>query len=196
VRPRWLFAVGLGICAFAALGWWLWLRAPGSPVRPASESMRAGSPTPSAPPPEPWSAPPLRAKTAKQPELQGPRVAPASSGDLGVYAERPMSAVPHQVARAWGLTGDPQQLGLVGAFVVVKPGISNEELAKLCRDIQAYHRNAKVLGVRVFDSEEAANYDRSTDGGGLAAQHLVARVGRDASLGVDTCVVRGEVVKP
>jgi len=197
VRTRWRFSLGLGISAFAAFGGWLWLRELGTAIPPAPESPRADAPTPSLQAPEPRAALPPDATPATQPELRGaPARNPASSGDLDVYAQRPMSSVAHQVARAWGLTDDPQQLGFVGAFVVVKPGISNAELAKLCRDIEAYHRNARALGVRVFDSEDAASYDRSSDGGAFAAQHLVARVGRDASLGVDTCVVRGEPVKP
>ena len=107
-----------------------------------------------------------------------------------------MSSVPHRVARAWGMTGDSQPLGLVGAYLVVSPETSDAELTNLCRDILNYHREAKVLGVRILDSEGAATPQRDGYGGELAEQHLVARVSRDRSLGVETCLVRGEVVKP
>ena len=107
-----------------------------------------------------------------------------------------MSAVPHRVIRGWGAGEDSGQLGLVGAYVIVEPGISDEQLIQLSRDIREYHRDAKALSVRILDSEEAATYDRHIDGGALKNQHQVATVTRDKTLGVDSIYVRGELVKP
>jgi hypothetical protein len=136
-------------------------------------------------------------RAEEAPEAHGdPEPAPAPTADLALYAKRPMSAVPHRVIRGWGASGDRSQLGLVGAYVIVEPGISDEQLAKLCRDIQEYHRDAKALSVRILDSEEAATYDRHIDGGALKNEHQVATVTRDPALGVDAVHVRGELVEP
>jgi hypothetical protein len=121
---------------------------------------------------------------------------PARTADLLLYARRPMSAVPHRVIRAWGASDDPSHLGLVGVYVIVEPGISDERLIQLCRDIQKYHRDANALSVRILDSEEAATYDRHVDGGALKNQHQVATVSRDPKLGLDEFRVHGELVKP
>ena len=107
-----------------------------------------------------------------------------------------MSAVPHRVVRGWGASEEHSELGLVGAYVIVEPGISNEQLTRLSRDIQKYHRDAKALSVRILDSEEAATYDRHIDGGALGEQHEIATVTRDPAIGVNRILVRGKVVGP
>ncbi len=196
MRPRPSYFVAAGLVAASVLAWWLWPREGGS-------LRRAGEP----PPPPAMQRTPRaghsesktvapRAASPAQPEAEGD-VEGAPTGDLSLYAERPMSSVPHHVARAWGMTGDSQPLGLVGAYLVVSPEISEAELTNLCRDILHYHRDAKVLAVRILDSPDgAATSERDAYGGGLAEQHLVARVSRDRSAGIETCLVRGEVVKP
>ncbi len=107
-----------------------------------------------------------------------------------------MSPVPHQVVRGWGARGAGAISGVVGAFVVVDPEIGDEKLAELARDIRAYHSDANALSVRILDSERAATYDRHSDGGALAAAHLVGLVNRNERLGTDTVEIRGRVLEP
>jgi hypothetical protein len=120
----------------------------------------------------------------------GPR-----TGDLAIYDRKPMSAVPHRVSRAWGLSDDPGQRKLIGAYLIVEPGISDAELMKLGRDLIDYHRDAKILAVRVYDSEQAASYDRETDGGKLADDHLVARIVNDSVRKQRGMYIRGRWVE-
>ena len=107
-----------------------------------------------------------------------------------------MSDVPHRVVTAWGATGDDARLGLVGAFVIVAPGISDAKLTRLAQDIRRYHRSAASVSVQILDSEQAATYDQHVDGGALKERHLVARINLDPSLGVDEIHVRGKRVTP
>jgi hypothetical protein len=206
-----LFVVGL--LAIGLIAWGLWPLAQErlQPASPASQPLRADESAPAAamprtPPAEPPAAEPSAAvdvapvdeKRAEAPDPHGDEHAPAPSGDLEHYAKRPMSAVPHRVVRGWGASEENSQLGLVGAYVVVEPGISDAQLTQLCKDIQRYHRDAKVLSVRILDSEEAATYDRHIDGGALANRHQVASVKRDPTLGVKDgeILVRNKLVKP
>ena len=207
MRSRLPLFVAAGLFAVIVLAWWLWPREREwlRHASPASESLRAGEPTPAAamhqmPPAEP-SQPvdvaPMDDRVAEASEAHADREhAPAATGDLVLYAKRPMSALPHRVIRAWGASDDRSHLGLVGAYLIVEPGISDEQLVELCRDIQAYHRDANALSVRILDSEEAATYDRHIDGGAFKNQHQLATVTRDLTLGVDAIHVRGELVKP
>jgi hypothetical protein len=116
--------------------------------------------------------------------------------DLLLYEREPMSRVPHQVVRGWGASEDRQQAGRVGAYVVVDPSISDQELIQLARDIRDYHGGANAISVRILDSEEAATYDYHEDGGERRDQHLVGRVQRDTALGVDVIQVRGDAIEP
>jgi len=207
MRSRRPLLLAAGLFAGIALAWWHWPRERESiqPASPVPESLPAGEPTAAAamqqtPPAEP-SRPADAALLDEREETTSeahddPEHAPAATGDLELYARRPMSAVPHRVIRAWGAGEDRGQLGLVGAYVIVEPGLSDEQLTQLCRDIQEYHRDAKALSVRILDSEEAATYDRHIDGGALKNQHQVATVTRDPKLDVDAIHVRGELVKP
>ena len=212
MRARPLLQVAAGLLAATALAWWLWphgqeLLRGANPVseRAASESLPADAPAPTAAiqgesPAEP--SPPAGVAASNDPGETTAEAhpdaehAPAETADLLQYARRPMSAVPHRVVRAWGAGKDPSQLGLVGAYVIVEPGIGDAQLIQLCRDIQRYHGDAKALSVRILDSEEAASYDLHTDGGAFKQQHQVAAVTRDAKLGVDAIYLRGELVKP
>ena len=207
MRSRRPLFVAAGLFAVIALAWWLWPREQElrGHASPAPESLRAGEPTlpaaisriPPSEPSEPVDVAPTDDRLPQAPEAHAEvEHAPAATGDLLLYAKRPMSAVPHRVIRAWGASDDRSHLGLVGAYVIVEPGISDEQLIELCRDIQEYHRDANALSVRILDSEEAATYDRHIDGGALKNQHQVATVTRDRTLGVDSIHVRGEVVKP
>lgn len=207
MRSRSPFFVAAGLFAVSVLAWWLWPREPESIRRasPASESLPEGEPTspaavhatPRAEPSQPADVAPMadREETTSEPHDDSEH-APERTADLLLYAKRPMSAVPHHVIRAWGATDDRSQLGLVGAYVIVDPEISDAQLTKLCRDIQAYHRDANALSVRIFDSEEAATYDRHIDGGALKNQRQVATVTRDSKLREDSIHVRGERVEP
>ncbi len=205
-----------GFLSIVLLGWWLW---PGAremlqPTRPASQTPRPNEPTPPAamqrrqaaerpaatpptaePSPAVEVAPLNEKKLAEAPEPHGDEHAAAPSGDLELYAERPMSTVPHRVVRGWGAASDDlSRLGLVGAYVIVEPGISDAQLTRLALDIHKYHRDAKALSVRILDSEEAATYDRHIDGGALGEQHEVATVTRDPQLDVNRILVRGKVI--
>jgi hypothetical protein len=117
------------------------------------------------------------------------------TGDLELYRERPMSAVPHEVVRGWGARRGGRIPGLVGAYVVVDPSRSDQELERLARDIRDFHYDAEALSVRILDSEEAAVYDRHGDGGALAAEHLVGRVNVNERLGVNRIEIRGRVIE-
>ena len=106
-----------------------------------------------------------------------------------------MSPVPHQVVRGWGALGAGEVPGVVGAFVIVDPEIADEQLAELARDIRAYHSDADALSVRILDSEHAARYDRHSDGGALAAAHLVGLINRNEQFGTDRVEIRGRVIE-
>ena len=189
-------AIGVAACALAALVIWLWPLPPptsSQPSGPGPEIPRSAAPEPSAAAP---AEPEAFAENQVPEASEAPEDTTPPNGDLLLYAARPLSAVPHHVVRAWGASDDRSQLGLVGAYLIVDPGISNAQLIKLCRDIQEYHRSANGLSVRILDSEAAATYDRQTDGGALESQHQVATVTRDAKLGVDAIYLRGELVKP
>ena len=157
-----------------------------------------------------WRELPRRARTpcgrrsepdyAVEPERELGSDAPAddtgSFDDLELYAQQPLSTVPHRVLKGWGAGSDAKVPGVVGVYVIVDPRISTRDLEFLARDIREYHRDADALTVRIVDSEEAATYDRHIDGGALLQRHLVATVHRNARLGVDEIQVRGVSVEP
>ena len=117
------------------------------------------------------------------------------TGDIELYQRQPMSAVPHHVVRGWGARGAGKVPGFVGAVVIVEPGISDESLTQLAKDIRRYHQDAEAVSVRVLDEERAATYDRHSDGGALIARHLVALVNINERLGMDRIKVRGQIVE-
>lgn len=121
---------------------------------------------------------------------------PLDPGDAPYYERHPMSAVPHVVVRGWGARGDSAVRGVVGVYVVVDPALSEADLERLARDIRSYHADADVLSVRILDSERAATYDRHTDGGALAAEHLVGRVTRNDRFELDQIEIRGRAIDP
>jgi hypothetical protein len=200
------FLAGAGAAlAVAGLALWLWPRAPGPapevpgtapepPERPtlAPPGVVGPSVAPEAPPAAAVPEPPPAAGHVHEPDAEAAK----PDDDLLLYEREPMSRVPHQVVRAWGATEDRQQAGRVGAYVVVDPSISDQELILLARDIRDYHRGATAVTVRILDSEEAAAYDYHEDGGVRRDQHLVGRVQRDTALGVDAIQVRGETIEP
>jgi hypothetical protein len=191
-----LLAAAAGAGALAALLWWY---APAAPLPSQSPPPSAAAvPPPTAPPPPEAAAPEPAAPSEPEepPSLEEAQEATPSSGDLLLYDEKPMSKVPHRVARGWGATGERRAAGLVGAYVVVEPSISDAQLLDLARDILAYHGGAKIVAMRVFDDEEAATYDRHVDGGVLAEKHLVARIARDPVRGVLQVYVRGKWIDP
>ena len=118
------------------------------------------------------------------------------TGDLSIYREIPMSQVPHVVVRGWGISRRSNRQGVVGAFVIVDPGIAEEDLEKLARDIREYHRKEYAVSVRILDNERAATYDRHSDGGALAQRHLVASVTRNDELDVDEIRIGERILEP
>jgi hypothetical protein len=191
-----LLAALAGACVIAGLVWWF---GPGPLVRdrPAPPTV-APAPAPVAPPSQPTPAAPLLPPAPVAAVEVEPKAAPAAAprtGDLAIYDRKPMSEVPHQVSRAWGLSDDPGQRKLIGAYLIVDSGISDAELMKLGRDLIDYHRDAKILAVRVYDSEQAASYDRERDGGKLADDHLVARIVNDSVRKQRGMYIRGKWVE-
>jgi hypothetical protein len=118
------------------------------------------------------------------------------TADLAAWlTENPLSRSPHEVARAWG--GRPgASTGPVGLHVVVSPNLRTSALEQLVRDLRGHYADADIFSAFIYDSEEAARYDRRTDGGALAKRHLVARVVRDPALGEDTIEIRGMPIEP
>ena len=207
MRSRLPLLAAAGFFAVIAFAWWRWSREhePLLQASPPSEGLSAGESTapaamhrnPPAEPSKPIGVAPMDEVVSEASEAHGDlEHVPAPTGDLHLYAERPMSPVPHRVIRAWGASDDPSHLGLVGAYVIVEPGLSDAKLIELCRDIRAYHKDANALSVRILDSEEAATYDRHIDGGLFKNQHQVATVTRDPKFGEDSIHVRGERVEP
>ena len=201
---RTAIAIGLGVAAL--LIWRLWPEghdapreaaavrtSPGLDVEPPGITAARPSPIAS----EHRTEPSVRV----EPELARPETArePGDDeaeyfefSDVEYYADRPpMSPVPHAVVRGWGARGGGRVPGIVGVYVVVDPSISNESLEELARDIRDYHYDAAALSIRIFDSEHAATYDRHSDGGALAADHLVATVNRNDRFGTARTEIRG-----
>jgi hypothetical protein len=172
--------------------------APPAPAPPAPPPPAVPAQPPPVPPPEtaplaPAPPPPApEAKKPQAPELHGHAAPEDPYGDLALYADHPMSEVAHRVVRGWGAGARSPSPGHVGAYVVVDPAIDDAALRELALDIRDYHRSAEAVAVRIVDSEEAATYDRHTDGGARLQAHLVASVRRDERLGLDEVEIRGE----
>ncbi len=172
-------------------------RTPGTSPAPAPEGTEAhGAPSaahrlrPGGEPPD-GSSEPRTSPSARE----APPTAHQPVTDLVAWLnQNPLSPHPHEIARAWG--GSPGATRPVGLYVVVRPNLPTSQLEALARDLRAAYADAGVFALQVFDSEEAATYDRHTDGGALAELHLVARVVRDEALGTDTLQIRGNVIEP
>jgi len=197
-----VIAAAVGACGVALVAWQLRPAAP----EPFRARVQADAPAEAPSAPLPGSREPAgRASAAEArsgnsavfeapaPDSDQGEVAEDPTGDLELYASRPMSAVPHRVVRAWGARGSGNPPGAVGAFVVVDPAISDAGLEALIADIRRYHVDATALSVRILDSERAASYDRHSDGGAFAAAHLVGRISRNETLGTDRVEIRGRV---
>jgi hypothetical protein len=202
MRPGRIFASLLVAGAIAA--GWLWQQA--GDRRPRDVVLRSEPaprhPGPAAASPGAHAAEPAHPQAASEAEPRAdgahapPEDAPADpTGDLAYYASYPLSDVPHRVVRGWGVGPRSRLPGVVGATLVVAPGIDRASLARLARDIREYHRSAEIVAVRVLDSLEAATYDRHADGGALLAESVVATVHRNGDLGIDVVEVRGEAIE-
>jgi len=107
------------------------------------------------------------------------------------------SDVPHEMVGAWDEAPESSTPGQRRAFVVVvKPDIGDAALEALARDLRDQNRDARVLNVRIFDSEEGARRAAWVDGGALAYRHLVAQVNVNEGLGLDVIRVRGRRIEP
>jgi len=118
------------------------------------------------------------------------------TGDLDIYRNAPMSAIPHVVARGWGMGGSSKRPGAVGAVVIVDPGISEASLEQLVRDIQAYHSREDAVSIRIMDDSHAATYDRHSDGGDLAQRHLLAQIVRNEEVDINEIRIGDRVLEP
>jgi hypothetical protein len=169
------------------------------PVRPAEIRPAAGSAGPTGSAPAEGAA---RRETHAHvepaaPVPGAPASEPAPASPAPGAAAAPMaslSAVPHRVLRAWG--GGSGSAGPRELQLVVEPGLGTRELEQLLRDAVSRHGEAEVLTIRIYDSEEAASYDRHSDGGALAERHLVASMSRHRRLGVESLRVRGVELDP
>lgn len=113
------------------------------------------------------------------------------------YAGASFSAVPHRLVAAWDDRPDDAAFGPRRMFIaVVDPSIDDASLETLLRDMRDRHRDAEILGVRVFDSLEAARRPSWTDQGRSRDAHLVAELRRDAVHGRETLRVRGREIEP
>jgi hypothetical protein len=203
MRPGRIFASLLVVAGAFAAGW-LWQQAgdllPRDVVLHSEPAPRDPGPAVASPvahaaePAQPQAASEAAARADGAPTP--PENAPADpTGDLAYYAFYPLSDVPHRVVRGWGVGPRSRLPGVVGATVVVAPGIDRASLTSLARDIREYHRSAEIVAVRVLDSLEAATYDRHADGGALLAESVVATIHRNDDLGIEVVEVRGEAIE-
>jgi hypothetical protein len=107
------------------------------------------------------------------------------------------SEIPHRTIGAWDEAPESTVPGSRRAFVmVVDPSLSDADLEALARDLRAQHGDARILNVRIFDSEQGARRARWVDGGALAHEHLVAEVNINQALHLDAIRIRGRRVDP
>lgn len=107
------------------------------------------------------------------------------------------SPIPHRTVGAWDEAPGSASPGARRALVVVvDPTISDADLEALARDLRAQHTDARILNVRIFDSEDGARRAGWVDGGALAHEHLVAQVSIHSALGLDAIRVRGRRIEP
>lgn len=178
--------VGLGVA----------LREGRSPSRDAPVAPPAPPDRPLTPP-APAAAPPAPAPEAAAPPPAGdplhdwrhsgdPDEDPEALGRLPTRIDYPLlekytgvslSDVPHTLIAAWDEEAEHPEPGTRRMFIaVVPPGLSDGDLERLLRDAFARHRDARTVGLRVFDSVEAAHRPSWTDGGASRETHLVAEL--------------------
>ena len=196
-----LFAFGLG--ALAALLWRPPVQAP-QPVAPQAPAASAPAPPDRAPartagPPQPAREPTAEPEPAREPEEPpGEEERPAR---VQMRVEQklagPLSTVPHELLGAWDeAPGSPRPGAHRTLVALVDPDTPNADLEALVRDIRQRHRDAEVLDVRIYDSQEAATQPGYLDGGALRAQHLVAELKRNDRLEYESVQVRGVAIEP
>lgn len=110
--------------------------------------------------------------------------------------EAPLSNVPHHLLAAWPQEAQSGVPAIAGMTVIVDPSLSTAALDHLALDIRERGLGAAIFHARVYDSEEAATYDRHSDGGALAERHQVAVVTRNEPRGLDVVKVRGLELHP
>ena len=157
---------------------------------PAEEAAPGG---PAAP--EPASEPaPLALPAPEQPLAtagQPPQKAAAAPDTSATFLGERVSHVPQQMLRSWIRTAQPGAPAVGGMTLVVDPNLSTGELDRLARDVHQRSLGAQIFHARIYDSEEAATYDKHSDGGAMAERHLVAVVTRNTPRGLDVIRVRG-----
>ena len=197
MKPRSLAAICVLAAALAGLAWWglsrpAASREPGHTASPARPEPPAGWANPLAPG-RPGSAAAAAGAAEPHEHAVEPGAAPAAEEARAAGAPAPpFSAVPYQQLRGWQ-AAEGRTLGL---DLIVDPRLPTAALEQLARDALRQHAEAEVLAVNVYDSEEAATYDRHSDGGALAERHLVARARRHRALGVESIQVRGVEMQP
>lgn len=201
MKPRSLVAVGFVAIALGALAWWLLAQPSLAPPAPHAQSPArpdaASAPDASLAAVEPRPHPARAGSTGTTPHDTPAAPAPGASSrppSAGAPAPpaAPFSTVPHQMLRGWDAAqGKTRRLDLV-----VDSSLPTPALEQLARDALAHHPEADVLAVDIYDSEEAASYDRHRDGGALAERHLIARVRRHRALDFESIQVRGAEIPP
>ncbi|MGH0028164.1 MAG: hypothetical protein ACQGVC_00105 [Myxococcota bacterium] len=111
------------------------------------------------------------------------------------YRGQSWSSVDYELVAAHDGTPEAEGEGPRRLFIaVVEPGLSDERVERLVRDIRARHRGAETLRIRVFDSKQAALTPSWTDAGDARKQHLVADFLREP--GRERMLIRGREVQP
>jgi hypothetical protein len=204
VRPRSLAALAVAVAALAAL-YWLAQPAPAPaplaklPELPALPGAGGAPPKTLAPggPASLRAAPDPEAHSASPSGSEPAGAAPAPEAVGGDAPEAlPLSSIRHRLLRSWGGAPGSGSTGPRELQLVVEPSLGTPELERLLRDVIAHHAEAEILTIRIYDSQEAATYDRHSDGGALAQRHLVASMSRHRRLGVESLRVRGVEIHP
>jgi hypothetical protein len=148
-------------------------------------------------PPEAATHPEYFEHPADQGEQGAPESLPARIEYARLDKIVAKSDIPHRTVGAWDEAPDRADPGARRALVVVvEPSISDDALEALARDLRAQHTDARILNVRIFDSEDGARRASWVDGGQFAHEHLVGQVSINSALGLDVIRVRGRRVEP
>ncbi|MEN8160369.1 MAG: hypothetical protein ABFS41_09895 [Myxococcota bacterium] len=187
-RALWLL---FSLAILAVLVWARWPEAEAPEAAPSAASETAQEPAATEAAPAPEVA--IEEAVALEPEA-APAPAPAEGeANLRVdpkLAAEPLSEVPHELVGAWDDRQGEPELGKHRVLVaVVSPDASNAEIERLLRDVQARHRDAEVLDVRVYDSGKAAR-----QAGWVGERKQIGGVKRNDRLDYEEMTVRGEPV--
>ena len=111
------------------------------------------------------------------------------------YQGQGWSTVPYELVAASDGSDEEGVEGPRRLFIaVVEPGLPDESIERLVRDLRVRHRSAEVLRIRIFDDRDAALTPTYTDDGAAREAHLQADLLREP--GRERFVLRGREVRP